>query len=65
MLTANADAQMTNTTSPILVQVIMLFLARVMQKMLQVLSTVMAVRFQMEDIPEITESVPYIWMTKR
>ena len=60
MLTANADAQMTNTTSPILVQVIMLFLARVMQKMVQALSTVMAVRFQMEDIPEITESVPYI-----
>ena len=60
MLTANADAQMTNTTSPILVQVIMLFLALVMQKMVQALSTVMAVRFQMEDIPEITESVPYI-----
>ena len=61
MLTVKADIQMTTTTIPILVQVIMLCLALVMQKMVQALSMVMAVRFQIEDMPEITESTPYTY----
>ena len=61
MLTVKADIQMTTTKIPILVQVIMLCLALLMQKMVQALSMVMAVRFQIEDMPEITESTPYTY----